>query len=185
MWKFGSIAVVVIIADQVSKYLAVKYLITGSMKLLPFLQFSLTYNAGAAFGFLGDASGWQNLLFVIIAMVVSFFILFLATRLGANETQVLVGLLLILGGAIGNVIDRLTTGDGAGFFEALGNGYVIDFIDIYYPGLGCFWPFSPADRGCHFPAFNIADSAIFIGAVLLILDTIGWGFRQKHDASDR
>ena len=185
MWKFASIAVVIIIADQLSKYLAVKHLIAGPVKLLPFLQLSLTYNTGAAFGFLSNASGWQNLLFVVIAIVVSFFILLLAKRLGANETQVLVGLFLILGGAIGNAIDRLTTGAGAGFFEALGNGYVIDFIDFYYPSLSCFWPFSPADRGCHFPAFNIADSAITIGAVLLILDTLGWGFKQKHNAGER
>ncbi len=167
MLKYGWIALVVIIADQVSKYLAVKYLITGPVKLLPFLQLSLGYNSGAAFGFLSTASGWQNLVFVIIAIIVSFFILLMARRLGANETQVLVGLLLILGGAIGNVIDRLTTGEGVGFFEALGNGYVIDFIDFYWGS----W---------HFPAFNIADSAITIGAVLLILDTIGWGFKQKH-----
>ncbi len=155
MYKFYWIAILVIVLDQISKLAAVKYLIRHPIEVTPFLNFSLVFNTGAAFGFLSDASGWQNLLFVIIAIIVSFVIIAMVRRLGANDAQVLVGLMLILGGAIGNLIDRVRL------------GYVIDFIDVYY-------------QSWHWPAFNIADSAITIGAVLLVLDAIGLGFSKRY-----
>ena len=151
MWRFLWIAVIVVALDQASKWWAVKTLkFTQSIEIWAFIKFSLVYNSGAAFGFLSNAPGWQNLLFVGIAIVASFVILAMVKRLGANDVQVAVGLMLILGGAIGNLIDRLTL------------GYVVDFIDLTY------WP-----------VFNIADSAITVGAVLLILDAMGLGVLKK------
>lgn len=155
MFKFYLIAILVIVADQASKWAAVKYLIRHPVEVAPFLNLWLVLNKGAAFGFLSGASGWQNLLFVIIAIVVSFVIIAMVRRLGAHDVQVLTGLMLVLGGAIGNLVDRVR------------QGYVVDFIDLHY-------------QDWHWPAFNVADSAITIGAVLLVLDAIGLGFRKRY-----
>jgi signal peptidase II len=146
MFKFWLIAVVVVIVDQLSKLWAVKNLLRGSIELTSFLNLYLVFNSGAAFGFLGGASGWQNLLFVGIAILVSF----------ANDLQVLTGLMLILGGAIGNLIDRIR------------QGYVVDFVDFHY-------------QDWHWPAFNVADSAITVGAVLLVLDAKRFRKPQSDD----
>ena len=155
MFKYLWIAALVFVLDQVTKFAAAKYLIRhAEVKVAPFLNLTLVFNSGAAFGFLNDASGWQNMLFVIIALIAVVVILFMVRRLGVNDTQVAVGLMLILGGAAGNLLDRLM------------NGYVIDFIDIYYGS----W---------HWPTFNLADSAITVGAVLLVLDALGVGFRKR------
>jgi signal peptidase II len=148
MFRWLWIPALVVLADQVTKLLAMQHLPHGSIPLTPFLNLALAFNTGAAFSFLADAGGWQNLFFVGIAIVVSFVILIMVRRLGASETQVAVALMLVLGGAIGNVIDRVRL------------GYVIDFFDVYY-------------RAWHFPTFNVADSAISIGAVLLVLDALG------------
>jgi signal peptidase II len=91
-----------------------------------------------------------------VAIVISIVILFMIRRLGANDMQVAVALMLVLGGAVGNVIDRVRF------------GYVVDFIDVYY-------------RAWHWPTFNIADSAITIGAVLLVLDALGITWRRQSD----
>ncbi len=181
LWM-SMITIIVVIADQLSKYFALKNLDYGNgIEVLPFLKLILVRNSGAAFGFLSNASGWQNLAFVVIAIVVCFVIIWMVRRMGVNETFVAVALLLILGGAIGNIIDRVTTGTGINFWESLSNGYVIDFIDFYYPStsLSCFWPFYPTGSGCHFPTFNFADSAITTGAVMLLLDIVGLGLKKK------
>lgn len=154
MFKFLWIVAVVGIADQVTKYFALLHLRGADIVVAPFLKFSLAFNTGAAFSFLSDAGGWQNLFFVAVAFVVSVVILGMIRRLGANDTQVAVALMLVLGGAAGNVIDRVRF------------GYVVDFIDVYY-------------RAWHWPTFNIADSAITIGAVLLVLDALGINWRHK------
>ncbi len=154
MFKFWLIAVVIVIADQLSKLAAVKHLLRGPIELTPFLNLYLVFNSGAAFGFLSGAGDWARLLFVGIAILVSFVIIMMVKRLGANDVQVLTGLMLILGGAIGNLIDRVR------------QGYVVDFIDFHY-------------QDWHWPAFNIADSAITIGAVLLVLDALGIGFSKR------
>ena len=148
MFRWMWIPVLVVLADQATKLLAMEHLRHGSIPLTPFLNLALAFNTGAAFSFLADAGGWQNLFFVGVAIVVSFVILIMVRRLGASETQVAVALMLVLGGAIGNVIDRVRL------------GYVIDFIDVYY-------------RAWHFPTFNVADSAITIGAILLVMDAFG------------
>jgi signal peptidase II len=156
MFKYLWIALLVFILDQAGKYVAVKHLLgKAEIKVTSFFNLVLVYNSGAAFGFLSDASGWQNMLFIGVALVAVVAILLIARRLGVNETQVIIGLMLILGGAAGNLLDRVL------------HGYVIDFIDLYY-------------QSWHWPAFNVADSAITVGAVLLVLDALGLGIRQKH-----
>lgn len=153
------IAVVVFIADQATKYLAADYLTRhGEVPLAPFMNFALVHNTGAAFGFLSSASGWQNIFFIVVASVACVAILWMSWCLKATDLLLGVGLMLILGGAAGNLTDRLI------------HGYVIDFIDVYYGT----W---------HWPAFNVADSAITVGAVLLALDALGWNSSKKHRVS--
>ena len=154
MFRLLWIALLVCVADQATKYLALEHLMRGEMALTPFLNLSLAFNTGAAFSFLADAGGWQNLFFVGVAIIVSIVILAMVRRLGANDLQVAVALMLVLGGAAGNVIDRIRF------------GYVVDFIDVYY-------------RSWHWPTFNVADSAITIGAVLLVMDAFGMTFRRR------
>lgn len=187
MLKFYWITVAVVALDQVTK-LTAKYLVVHPIEVAPFLNLVLILNKGAAFGLsLGLPSDWQNFLFAIIALIVSFVIIAMVRRLGANDVQVLVGLMLVLGGAVGNFIDR---------FRLQG---VVDFIDVYYrswpwldiPGLDMVYCHLPNSRGdwhvyandvfhCHWPAFNVADSAITVGAILLVLDALGLGFRKRH-----
>lgn len=158
MLKLSRITLLVFALDQLTKYVAVKYLIFQTeVPLTSFLNFTLLHNSGAAFGFLNNADGWQNVFFITIAIVVSFIILGMVRRLGAHEVQTGVGLMLILGGALGNLLDRLRL------------GYVIDFIDFHYGS----W---------HWYTFNIADTAITVGAVLLALDAFGLrlGFGNRH-----
>ena len=144
--KWLWVSVVVLILDQCTKLLADALLSAHqSVELLPFLALRKAYNYGAAFSFLSDASGWQRWFFIILALVVIGVLVAWLRRLPANDTRARLALVLILGGAAGNVIDRLVY------------GYVIDFIDVFYGS----W---------HWPTFNIADSAISVGAFLLILD---------------
>lgn len=148
MWRYLWIAVVVLVFDQLTKFMVADYLTKhGEIHLAPFLNFVLVHNTGAAFGFLGGAGGWQNIFFIIVAVVASIFILWLTWRLDSKDKLLAVALMLVLGGALGNLTDRLI------------HGYVIDFVDVYY-------------QNRHWPAFNVADSAITIGAVLLLLDTL-------------
>lgn len=156
MWRYLWIALVVFVSDQLTKYAATEYLMRhGEVKLGSFLNFTLVHNTGAAFGFLSNASGWQNILFIVIASVACLVILWMIRRLEAKDFLLAVGLMLILGGAAGNLLDRLI------------HGYVIDFIDVYY-------------RAWHWPVFNIADSAISVGAVILVVDALGLGPRKKQ-----
>ena len=157
-WLILSAAVVLV--DQITKLLAVKHLLGRPPVLVVpgFFDFSLVYNTGAAFGLLNDADGWQNLFFISVAALVSIFLIVSLYRLNRSDTQVAMAFALILGGAIGNVIDRLQ------------QGYVVDFIHWFY-------------QDWHWPTFNIADSAITIGAVLLVLDVLGLRlFGREHTA---
>lgn len=113
-----------------------------------FFDFSLVYNTGAAFGLLNEGGGWQNGFFIVVAVAVSVFILVSLYRLNKSELQTAMAFALILGGALGNIIDRIR------------HGYVIDFIHWFYGD----W---------HWPTFNVADAAITIGAILLVLDVLG------------
>lgn len=149
----------VVALDQLTKWLALVFLAgSGPLEVLPFLNFTLVYNRGAAFGFLNRASGWQNTFFVAMALIAAVYVIYLLQRQERGSRWTAAGLVLILGGAVGNLIDRLV------------HGYVIDFIDVYYGA----W---------HFWAFNIADSAITVGAGLLIWDAVSTGARARRAAS--
>ena len=155
MWRYLWIAGFVFVFDQLTKYIVADYLLQhGDVLLTPFLSLVLVHNTGAAFGFLSSAGGWQNIFFIIIAGAASAFILWMIRRLDSKERLLAIALMLVLGGTLGNLTDRLL------------HGYVIDFIDIYYGN----W---------HWPAFNVADSAITIGAALLIADALGLSRQQK------
>jgi len=149
LWLFLSLAVVLL--DQATK-LYFEALFThqdGMIVIIPgYLAFHLAYNSGAAFSFLAGASGWQRWFFVTIAVVVSAVLVIWLKRLKAHETWVALALALILGGAIGNLIDRIAYGQ------------VIDFILVHWQNR---W---------YFPTFNLADAAISVGAAVLILDML-------------
>lgn len=152
---WGWITVLVIVLDQVSKLLADSLLqYHQPVAVIPLFNFTLMYNKGAAFSFLAGAGGWQRWFFLILTSTVSFIIYRWLRKLKSHQVLQYTALALILGGAIGNLIDRAIY------------GYVIDFIDVYY-------------NIYHWPAFNIADSAITVGAILLILDT----FKNSHENS--
>lgn len=144
MLKYLWITLLVIILDQATKWIANTQLeYHQAVQLLPFFEWFLTYNKGVAFSILADAGGWQRWFFLVMASVISVVLFFWIKRLNEDEKLTAISLCLILGGAMGNLIDRAYL------------GYVIDFIQVW---LGSYpWP-----------AFNIADSAIFVGAVLLI-----------------
>ncbi len=147
MLKYLWLSLAIIIADQISKTLMVNWLdLYERVAVLPFFNLTLAHNTGAAFSFLAGAGGWQRWFFVLLAVVISAVLVIWMKRLAATARLEAISLALIIGGAIGNVIDRLIY------------GYVIDFLDVY---VGTY----------HWPAFNIADSAICIGAVLLIIDS--------------
>ena len=144
LWLSG----VVLLLDQCSKLIADALLqFNQPLQLLPFLDLRKVYNPGAAFSFLSNASGWQRWFFVTLTPFVSLVLVVWLRRLPAGQTRLALALSLILGGAAGNLIDRVVY------------GYVIDFIDLYYGD----W---------HWPVFNVADSAITLGAGLLVLDAI-------------
>ena len=148
MLKWIWLAIVVVILDQITKYVASTSLeMYQPIAVMPMFNWTLMHNTGAAFSFLADAGGWQRWFFAIIAVVVSVVIVLWIKRLEQHERWQAIALALILGGAIGNVIDRILL------------GYVVDFIQVYYQQW--FWP-----------AFNIADSAIFIGVGMIIIDSI-------------
>lgn len=141
------IASLVLLLDQLTKITITRLFSYGeSQPVTAFFNLVLVYNKGAAFSFLSQESGWQRHLFTAIGIGAALFIIFLLKR-HAGQRMFCLALALILGGAIGNVIDRIAY------------GHVIDFIDIYV-------------RNWHWPAFNIADSAICIGAVLFIIDEL-------------
>jgi len=156
--RYMTIATLTLFIDQITKWQALSHLQLGvPERVLPFLNWLLLFNPGAAFSFLAQGSGWQRWFFTILGLLACAYIVWLLRK---NETDKLLcwALSLILGGALGNVIDRLMC------------GAVIDFIDVHYAG----W---------HWPAFNIADSAICIGAALIIFGELrkSFGkFSQSH-----
>lgn len=142
------IAAIVILFDQLSKITINKMLHLGEERIVTsFFNLTLAYNRGAAFSFLGSESGWQRYLFTAIGIGAACYIIYLLKK-HAGQRLFCWALALILGGAIGNVIDRLVY------------GHVIDFLDFHHNAFG------------HFPAFNLADSAITLGAALFILDEL-------------
>jgi signal peptidase II len=146
MARWLVLSVLIVVADQVTKYAAVKYLAAGSIEVTSFFNLVLAYNSGAAFSLLADAAGWQRGLFIGIALVAVAWIVYLLRRYPHQRVFAL-ALSLVLAGAVGNVIDRILI------------GAVIDFLDFHA-------------FGRHWPAFNVADSAITCGAVLLVWDAL-------------
>jgi signal peptidase II len=143
------LSALVVLADQLSKaYIAGHYLEFEFIRILPILDITCMHNVGAAFSFLASASGWQRWVFIGLAVTVSIGITIWLIKLPRSTHGLLAaGLALVLGGALGNVIDRIRL------------GYVIDFIHFHW------------DRA-YFPAFNVADSAITVGAACLLLDAL-------------
>ncbi|MES9898185.1 MAG: signal peptidase II [Sedimenticola sp.] len=154
MLRWLILSLVIIVLDQVSKQLAETMMLAyETVPVMPFFNLTLAYNEGAAFSFLSDQGGWQRWLFVVLATVVTLVLVGWLARL-RDERILAISLALVIGGAVGNLIDRLLF------------GHVIDFLDVYYGT----W---------HWPAFNIADSAITIGVVLLLLDSFFEGSKRE------
>lgn len=145
--RWLGLATLVVLLDQASKaWVLESFRYLESVVVTPFFNLVLVYNSGAAFSFLAGAGGWQKWFFVVLALGISAWLLSLL-RHHAQERLLPAALSLILGGALGNVIDRLL------------HGHVVDFIQVHYAG----W---------YFPSFNVADSAITLGAVCLIADEL-------------
>lgn len=146
------LSIVVVIADLLSKSMASSMLeYANPVPVLPSFNLTLLHNTGAAFSFLAAAGGWQRWFFVGLAVVVSIALVKWLSTL-KNDRWLAIAIALILGGALGNLYDRITL------------GYVVDFLHFYW-------------RDYHFPAFNLADTAISIGAAMMILDL----FRSKPE----
>ena len=148
--RWLALAAFVVLLDQVSKaWVLASFRYMESLVVTPFFNLVLVYNSGAAFSFLADAGGWQKWFFIVLALGISAWLLSLL-RQHAGERLLPLALSLILGGAIGNVIDRLR-------FDA-----VVDFLDFHLAGY-------------HWPAFNVADSAITVGVVLMLWHQFRYG----------
>jgi signal peptidase II len=148
-WPWFVVSLCVVLADQLSKAYITSHLGEFEvMAIFPVLDITLMHNVGAAFSFLATASGWQRWFFIVLAVGVSVALAFWLYRLpGRGRNLLALGLSLILGGALGNVIDRIRLGS------------VIDFIHFHL-------------SQAYFPAFNVADSAITLGAGCLLLDAL-------------
>lgn len=157
MLKWLSVSFVVVVLDQITKWMASSQLeMFNPVPVMPLFNLTLMHNTGAAFSFLSDAGGWQRWFFTVLALGVSVLIVVWLRRLAPAEKATAAALALILGGALGNVIDRVRF------------GYVVDFIDVYV-------------GTAHWPAFNIADSAITVGAVILVLGSFRGGHKAAPD----
>lgn len=149
------IALIFFIIDQITKGIAVDYFVVEGRRLevMPFFNFTLAYNKGAAFSFLANQGGWQVFFFATVSTVVSIALLYWLYTLKATNRWLSISLSLIFSGAMGNLYDRLTLGK------------VVDFIDWYYASY-------------HFPAFNVADAVIFLGAAMMLWDSF---FLQQEE----
>ena len=158
--KWLSVSVFVIIFDQLTKYWAEYILKRDTVELLPVLDFSLVHNTGAAFGFLGQYGGWQHVFFVLLATIISIVLAVMIKNLKSHERHLCIAYSLVIGGAIGNAIDRI-------LYQ-----YVVDFIHFFY-------------KDWHYPHFNIADIAIFIGAALLFSEAFGKPFLNTSETNEQ
>jgi len=154
MWHWLALSLAIVLVDQLTKWLIIgNYRLGDSTYVTSFFNIVRAHNTGAAFSFLADAGGWQRWFFTGIGVVAVGFMLWM---LKSHPGQKLFAFAVssLMGGAVGNVVDRLL------------HGYVVDFLDFHWQWL------SPMFRGGHFPSFNLADAAITLGAICLILDEI-------------
>ena len=155
------LAVAILIVDQLTKVAAEQQLgLHQPVAVLPFFNLTLMYNEGAAFSFLSDAGGWQRWFFITLSSGVSIGLIVWLARLPRNQRWLALALSLVLAGAVGNLIDRLIY------------GHVIDFIQVYY-------------QQWYWPTFNVADSAITVGAALLIIDALFVSGRNHKESGPR
>lgn len=161
MLKWVWLSIVIVFLDQLTKWMANANIdLYEKIPITSFLNMTLTYNTGAAFGFLNDQGGWQQIFFAVLAFAVSGYILYWLKKLKENERWTAIGLALVLGGAIGNLIDRVL------------QEKVTDFIDFYVD-----WDVFFLSNG-HFATFNVADIAIAMGAGLLVVISL---FSKDND----
>ena len=153
-WRWFVLSAVIVVADQIAKWAVLGYFADRAprQEITGFFNLMLVCNKGAAFSMFADAPGWQTPLLIVFALVAAGLVSWLIVR-NPGKRLLCLGLALILGGALGNLIDRLRF------------GHVVDFLDFHALG----W---------HWPAFNVADSGITVGAVLLILD--GFAHHEKR-----
>ena len=155
-WAWLAVTAVIILLDLQTKQMVSEALtLYRPVEVFSWLNITLAHNYGAAFSFLSDAGGWQRWFFIVLASAVSLVLLVWILRLPRKEWVTGLGLALVLGGAIGNLVDRIRL------------GYVVDFIDFHVGD----W---------HYPAFNVADSAITCGVILLLLDAFLVGMRNRR-----
>lgn len=162
-WPWLVVSAVFLIVDQWTKYLANQHLVLYQPQaFLPYFNFTLLHNEGAAFGVFSNAGGWQRWFLGAIAVGVSAFLIYAIVRMRQLSREDVIGFSFILAGAIGNLLDRMI------------HGYVIDFVDWFYQSSGNCLPFfyaRPLDQTCHWPAFNIADMSILLGFVFVLMGT--------------
>lgn len=145
------LTLVVLTFDQASKYWAEHILRNDVIPIFSWFDLSLVHNKGAAFGFLNQAGGWQHVFFVSLAGIISVVLVIMIRQLASHQRHLAIAYALIIGGALGNAIDRIVY------------QYVVDFIHWFY-------------QSYHYPHFNLADAAIFLGAALLISEAFGKPF---------
>lgn len=158
VWFWYGLAAVLVLVDQLSKQWASAVLVDGPIVFTSFFNFTLRHNTGAAFSFLADAGGWQRYFFAVLACVVSVVLAVWMARLPKGRQWESFALACVLGGAIGNLIDRVLL------------GHVVDFIVLHY-------------QAHYWPAFNVADMAICCGAMVLLIDTF-WGHKDGSPKSE-
>ena len=147
MWRWLWLSAVVVILDQLTKqWVEESFVVYETFPVTSFFNLTLVYNKGAAFSFLADAGGWQRWFFTGLALLVSTYLVYWLMQLKKNQVLLPLAIAMLIGGAIGNVIDRFLY------------GHVIDFLDFYI-------------QNWHWPAFNLADSAIVLGVTLFIWDS--------------
>ena len=157
--KWLWLSALVVALDQATKYIATSAMeLYESIEVLPFFNLTLVHNFGAAFSFLSEAGGWQRWFFSTLAFVVSVVIIAWLPRLRDAHFHLPLALSLVLGGTLGNLVDRMVL------------GYVVDFLDFHAGGR-------------HWPAFNVADTAITLGAFFLVLDTLRKQPEEKSSQS--
>ena len=158
MWRWLWLSAIVVVLDQLTKqWVEEAFVLYESLPVTSFFNLTLVYNTGAAFSFLADAGGWQRWFFLVLALVICIYLVYWLLQLKKDQLLLPLAIAMIIGGAVGNVIDRLLY------------GHVIDFLDFYY-------------QQWHWPAFNLADSAIVMGVILFIWDAF---FGHHHDESSK